>query len=343
CTNIIKFTPDGRKYHDFNASRSEPNQRLAEVFGIDNAFTSVDKTLRTQFIRTTVSKIRAATNIQERDGTSKGDWRYLRQSAIDSCNEFLSCSSHQMNLAELVQFVTLKVSLTYLFNDATEAMKRKDCFEHIKYIGRRINELWIESKNQVSQRSRWLDEKKLHEALRAVTTVTRITEPVFAIPGSFIEETTTPDLDPLVPKQNPMNLLLPAYETMWRAVMRCVLEVVYRNDRERQQAVMSEGDGKPIETELEGILAQYLDALSNPEAMNDDVFWKQSATGITAADIVKEALRLYPPSRRIHRAFHGEFQRADIEKLHRSALLGQEDPLTFRPERWQHICPAARQ
>lgn len=76
--------------------------------------------------------------------------------------------------------------------------------------------------------------------------------------------------------------------------------------------------------------------------MDGDSFWKLSANGVSPADVVKEALRLYPPSRRVHRTFHGNSLSADIEACQRSQLLGQDDPLTFRPERWQSICPALR-
>jgi hypothetical protein len=44
CTNIILFKPNGQKYRDFNPARAEPNERLAEAFGIDNSFTSTDRT-----------------------------------------------------------------------------------------------------------------------------------------------------------------------------------------------------------------------------------------------------------------------------------------------------------
>ncbi|KAF3009602.1 hypothetical protein E8E13_006792 [Curvularia kusanoi] len=67
-----------------------------------------------------------------------------------------------------------------------------------------------------------------------------------------------------------------------------------------------------------------------------------SPTGILPIDIAKEALRLYPPSRRVHREFDGKLFHADIEACHRLGLLSGDDPLTFRPERWQSICPHLR-
>jgi hypothetical protein len=39
------------------------------------------------------------------------------------------------------------------------------------------------------------------------------------MPGVFLE----------IPNHNPLNLLLPVYETMWQVVMRGSLELRYRN------------------------------------------------------------------------------------------------------------------
>lgn len=235
-----------------------------------------------------------------------------------------------VKLAELTQYITLKMSLCYLFDGAEEALKNDSQFSDIIYIGQRINQLWIKSKqtNHTEEEGlSWKDEKELHDALRRVT---------FSVPtvgiGGFTDDTTT--VDPEVPSQNPMNLLLPAYETMWRVVIRCFLEVQHRG-----------AQNKPIWTT---ILETYLSDLQNPntKSMKCDAFHKPTETdqgSIRPVEIVKEALRLYPPTRRVHRCFDNDNVKADIEACHRQEILCGHDPDAFRPERWQALCSDARQ
>ncbi|KAI1521642.1 hypothetical protein PtrSN001C_012156, partial [Pyrenophora tritici-repentis] len=75
----------------------------------------------------------------------------------------------------------------------------------------------------------WSDQKDLYAALRRVT----VSKKIFDMLGMFPEDVPddkpgdTTTLDPTKPTENPMNLLLPAYETMWRVVIRCFLEIKY--------------------------------------------------------------------------------------------------------------------
>lgn len=87
CANIIRFKPNDQKYHDFNSARAEPNQRLKEVFGIDNSFTSIDRTWRSESIRYTVFRMKTATKLD--DGYPEGNWMDLKRSAITSFQEYV--------------------------------------------------------------------------------------------------------------------------------------------------------------------------------------------------------------------------------------------------------------
>ena len=128
CANIIRFRYDGQKYHDFNAARADPNQRLVEVFGINNSFTSTDRVVRGEFIRATASKMRAATKMENRQ--PKGNWDVLRESAC-AFQEHLEQAEETVDATRLVQFVTLKVVISYLFNSAREVIK-DNSFKSIK-------------------------------------------------------------------------------------------------------------------------------------------------------------------------------------------------------------------
>ncbi|KAF2022995.1 hypothetical protein EK21DRAFT_119181 [Setomelanomma holmii] len=243
-----------------------------------------------------------------------GNWADLRNRAIFFFDDYLvQIKKDTISLAELTRFITLELSLFYLFNDAGEATRSTNRFEDIIYIGHRINQLWIDSKRVETARPQWEDQTELHIALRRVIT------PETSIPGAFLE----------IPDPNPLNLLLPAYETMWRVVMRGFLEIRYQNAADTSSWCK--------------IMTDYLRKLESPISTHDNAFHNAAESGVRPGDITKEALRLYPPTRRVHRSFHGQIWRADIETCQRSALLGGKDPLVFRPERWQDICAVERQ
>ncbi|KAI1554581.1 hypothetical protein PtrEW4_012263, partial [Pyrenophora tritici-repentis] len=131
--------------------------------------------------------------------------------------------------------------------------------------------------------------------------------------GGYPDDTTT--VDPLDPSQNPMNLLLPAYETMWRVVLRCFLEVQHRA-----------AQNKNIWTT---VLRDYLSDLKVPNSIENDIFHKPTKTNdgvIRPVEIVKEALRLHPPTRRVHCCFNDQEVKADIEACHRQEILCGDDP-----------------
>lgn len=124
-------------------ARTKPNQRLVEVFGIKNIFT--DEKQR-DFKLETIRKMRAACKMSTTD--DKGDWTDLRERAVEYCHVCMQRASGDgsINLTELVRFITLKLSLSCLFADAETASKTNNTFDDIKLIGRRINDLWIDSK-----------------------------------------------------------------------------------------------------------------------------------------------------------------------------------------------------
>lgn len=110
--------------------------------------------------------------------------------------------------------------------------------------------------------------------------------------------------------------------------MRCVMEMKYR--------------GAPKGPEWNELLQQFL------RSEEDGAFSKPGKDGVSALDVVKEVLRLYPPSNSVHRQYeaHGGHTpivlKADIKACHHSKLLGNEDPLVFRPKRWQELSREVR-
>jgi hypothetical protein len=309
CADIIKFQQKGKPYPDFQAARVGPNQRLVEVFGIDNAFTNPDQKAKSTFSKRMGQLMMTAT--KTRKDNEESDWSDLRNRAIFYFDDYIGkIMKDTINLAELTQFITLELSLFYLFKDAGKAKRSINRFEDIIYIGHSINQLWIDSKRANTARPKWEDQIELQDALRRVIT------PELSMPCAFPEI-----LDP-----NPLNVLLPAYETMWRVVIRGFLEIRYRKAADNLSWFK--------------IMTDYLGRLESRISMQIDAFHNTAESGVRPIDIVKETLRLYPPTRHVHRNFDGQTCRADIEACQRSELLGGKDPLVFQPE---DICAVERQ
>jgi len=107
--------------------------------------------------------------------------------------------------------------------------------------------------------------------------------------------------------------------------MRCFIEVMFRSEK-----------AGPAWHRL------LLTFLSNPTRLNFEEN-TVAGDGIAVSMIVAEALRLYPPTRRIYRqitigfAMEPEVVAADIEALHRDSQFWGRDSLRFSPSRWSKI------
>jgi len=324
--DIIKFMVNGKSYHDHQAARADRNQKLKTVFGIDNAFTTHDRDVKKDFSTNSTNLMQKAVGLEK---NPEEDWTALRARAVSYFWEYMNRSpdSTSLKLAEMVQFITLKTSLYYLFPES-DGYDSDGAFDDIVYIGDRINKLWIQSKDQ-SVLTDWSNEIRLHDALKRVTrkksnswvNTPRILTEIWNTMQHVAYGDKSPE--PTIPSRNPMNLILPAYETMWRVVMRCFLEIRYR-----------EAEDGPA---WSCIMEQYLKELENPKALKQKAFFKVSEIGVSPMDLVKEAMRLYPPTRRVHRLFNSEPASANIEQCHRFNVLAAPDPLQFSPARWQKI------
>jgi hypothetical protein len=312
---VIEFTPVGqeqiRRGDERQATRARPNRRVASVFGINNAFTTRDLIVHAKFVNDAKKKMQTAIKVDGKSWKKKeGDWSILRELARSSVDHFLSQSEERLRIVDLVRVVTLKVSLRLLFNASDKSINSKDSIEHLILIGQRINDLWIASKDNIIATPEWNSKSNsdIHAALVAVC------------------ETDNPDqadeIDPLRPEANPMNWLLPTYETMWRVVLACILELRFRN-----------AENADIWCK---VLDEYISDPSREKFKGPAV--TPGVRGLCANDIIKETLRLYPPTRHVYRRFteDGEDVKADIESCHRSSSFGS-DPLRFRPERWPEI------
>ena len=278
-------------------SRAGPNHRLVRAFGIDNAFTTTEKPYYRGFMR-------EARLLVAKDEPT---WQLMRDLLLVHVRFESQCSTFNetVRLVPLVQAVVLKISMHTLFDLPVEKLE----VAKIRLIAERINRLWIESKSKNTSKRFTKDRGELERTLRTILPVTGL----------------------CTPRMNPLNLILPAYETLWRVVLRGFLEVMFR--------------GAEAGTEWRQLLVTFLaDPTSATfKRMND-------LTGISVAFIVAETLRLYPPTRRIYRHVKREYDTdppelfaADIEFLHRDANIWGEDSLGFKPSRWKVVSKECRE
>lgn len=282
-------------------SRAFPNQRLVEAFGINNAFTTSDNKMARAF------RTEAAKRI-EIDDTQ---WQRIAKLAQQLVREGITTSgTDQMsaNLDLLVQDIALRLALHILFDLEPLDLDKSG----ISTLAQAINDCWIYSKSS-DRHSMYIAKEKMNSALHML------------FPASQLVSES---------QHNPLNFILPAYETLWRAVLLCYIEVSFRQNRQAETL-------KWRETLTDFLVDPTQAAYEQPSSAN------LGMASVSVCHIVNEGLRLYPPTRRIHRRYdlensqRQEVLAADIETMQRDPRIW-EDPLTFNPSRWLHINDEAR-
>ncbi|KAF2839284.1 hypothetical protein M501DRAFT_914608, partial [Patellaria atrata CBS 101060] len=275
-------------------SRSGPNQRLVAAFGINNSFTTVNNDYNKQFRSFTERLIKITDE----------EWYIIAGDASKVLLGKLPENDIKLPLVPIVQNLTLKLSLAVLFDVNPHSVNDIS----VSIVAKEINRIWLASKEPETLEN-WVAQGDIHQALRNIL----------------------PNLNPLLDRQNPMNLILPAYETLWRVVLRCFIEVVSRDS--------------PNKEIWRSILRNFL-----REPTRANLLRKED--NVSAQWIAMEALRLYPPTRRVyrhflHRPYHAEYINvdnyeltmlaADIESSQRNEQAWGEDRTKFVPERWSEL------
>jgi hypothetical protein len=285
-------------------ARAGPNRRLVKTFGIDNAFTTIDPEYHKKFLKGVVAQLK----------TPEEEWAAMSASATDFVRHGLAQGELQISgilLAPMIQTVVLKIVLSKFFPQEAQL----DQHAAIETVAACINVLWIDSKTDdaaveagAKSRTALSYQKSLRTALKKIL----------------------PEHDAGVPRRNPLNIILPAYETLWRVVLRCLIETFWRRPS------------------LSSLWIQcFKDFAANGYRFHSD---PNNGGSCVAADLVNETLRLYPPTKRVYRwqqaeSPHGtpdsepDLRSADIEALHRSPneTLSRDFPTNFRIDRWVEL------
>lgn len=275
-------------------SRAIPNQRLVRAFDIDNGFTTSDDNYRLDFLRDAKDRLRSAT---------KNGWKPIADQARDLASKYVGkyAVKSSCKLEHVVQVVSLKVVFETFFGLDSDKLNDLPMVR----IAQGISELWIDSKSSAGSQAKGLDGL-----------------------NPFLKELQLEWTDQ---RKNPLNILLPVYETLWRVVAFCLIEVVFRPSAQ----------------------AEWLGALEEFFKKPDDkrVFQAPTKGGVSVEFLVKEALRLYPPTKRIYRHFvmqstegieTKETVAADIEACHRLPEIWGAKSNKYRPARWNEATPGMR-
>ncbi|PMD45613.1 cytochrome P450 [Hyaloscypha variabilis F] len=275
------------------ASRAAPNQQLVEVFNIDNALTTINKIYHAIWVR----------RVRDSLKTHDDEWNALAIFASNLRRTLLlsqirASNDRMVDLPSLVQSLVFRVVLQKFFPGVPQPLE-----EDVHFITARINALWLATKIHCSQADSNVLELKgqLETRLRKVFQASSMGQ--------------------ISSKANRLNIIIPAYESLWRVVLRCFLEVRFRNQPKKFE-----------EIDYSRIFSRFI---SHP---NPSVFEAPFlGTQISIKHVVNEALRLYPPTRRIHRQLDKETVKIDVEWLHRDPVSWGRDAEAFRPERWEGV------
>ncbi|EZF69589.1 hypothetical protein H105_08036 [Trichophyton soudanense CBS 452.61] len=274
-------------------ARAGPNQALRRAFGIDNAFTSEDNAVIREFVA-------LATKRMILHGTDWGKVATLAATTLETLGYFEqiagnSTSTGTVPITSVAQVLCLTVVLRTILQTDVDKTQYKDVLK----LAEDINRIWISSKSpDEEKRSSYQSETPFHDTLKAIFPNTQISSPA----------------------SNPLNLILPSFETMWRIVSRTFLEINFLT-----------GNRSP---EFKQVLVEFF---HNP---TKEQFNQELSPGISASNVISEALRLFPPTRRVHRHFQGlnsnerTLFAADIEACHRNLRVWGSDALKFVPGRW---------
>jgi hypothetical protein len=273
--------PDGAVMSDVLQSRAAPNQRLRLAFGLTNTFVSPNLQVHTFFKRHASQLMRAAA-FDARGAAA----RRLRDITTDAMQAYLPFSSlsptpikldvPNMRFDILIQGVTLRAIVAYLLDVDVQAL----AWEDIHVVTSGINTLWNLSKVPGKQPSPSLlanVNMRLNSWVGAKC--------VF---------------------ENPIDIIIPAYETMWRVV---AISVAYAaNDQDMGATFVSFAEHPTLER-----FADFGEGTHSPES------------------VVLETLRLYPPTKRISReiSVYHPFAKRFPDPLR--SLLARTLPSVFAP------------
>ncbi|KAF9233432.1 hypothetical protein BU15DRAFT_53915 [Melanogaster broomeanus] len=277
------LNPSGASITALLQARAVPNQRLVHAFGLSSSFVSNDPKVHKDF-GTTARSLIAGVGMKD---------RVLLHTTEESVIRFLP--EQRIDYDTFMQCVIFWVILVGLFKVDPDTLHHRD----VVYVTDIINKRWTDSKTKDPM------------AMRQDESLREITE---HINGWVTERDQYP---------NPLNFILPAYETMWRLVAVAVAHVYRCRGNTLHHTVIAFAE--------------------NPTEEQFQTFPEEGQLP-SMQSIMLECLRLHPPTRHIGRAsevpwwkkpFVPSIEIADIEAVHLSDAYGENtsefNPMRFHP------------
>jgi hypothetical protein len=272
--------------------RHKPNAWLINTLSIVNPFTINNASLLQTFKKKVITTL-SLWNKPEK-------YEELTLAIADRVEHrilLLKSNDSKIYLSKLAKQVTLDSFLTSILNvNAKEELVTElpELIIHLwknrndKKAQNRLQELFSANKDNFSQSEFW-------QSIQAV----------LSNHSNIISKIVTNDFDEKV--SNPLNIIVPGWETMWRVVFYSLLELLRRPELLKE-----------LRTQLESHSKCYRDCVL--------LQW-----------VLKETLRLYPPTKNIYRTNEKTDQDVCISvlQIHRNKNVWGADALEFRPDRFK--------
>ena len=230
--SIVNFSFSGATNIDQRLPlRAIPNARLVQAFGINNSFTTADRLVHKTFLA------RASRDLQR---ISCSDWQDLY--SIANAYALWQSYSQQVPLAKLVRRLCFRAVLrAFLSVDVSDAGD-----EHVSIATEAINEQWVKSKSPCGSAS-LTPSDTLNESLRCL-----------------LESGPCPP----PPPQQALDIILPAYETLWRVVLLTFVSACHRSSKAARLAEMDIPACLGTNTETERSALQIGKASTHPGSVD---------------------------------------------------------------------------
>ncbi|OQE19692.1 hypothetical protein PENFLA_c018G03728 [Penicillium flavigenum] len=237
-------------------SKAIANRHLPIAFGIDNVFTRADSAHASMFVEKVKPLINQSAeqwySVSEFARVTTSHWVEhgfpgLNHSCCSSCHkEKQKPDCNRVNVASLAQILSLKVVLWLMFDKKTQDLT---CDENLLNLAQSINRVWISSKLKDTENNipRFEDDILLQTSLVNIF-------------GTHNH-----------PEDNPLNLILPSFETMWRVVLRSFLEIRFGTGKEvpEWRETMIAFAEKPTKKQFDAVSGPP-SSLSIPDLSMDD-------------------------------------------------------------------------
>ncbi|TCD66420.1 hypothetical protein EIP91_001411 [Steccherinum ochraceum] len=221
-------------------SRAGSNSRLRASFQLTNTFVSDDPHLHREFVTKAKGFVQA-----QASSHSRAAFADMCSAIVEEVLAAGNANGHPVAFDDFIQVVTFKVILSSLFGAEIDGLDDGD----VLFAARAINTLWQQSKQAEPPSLDLLCQLNSH--LR-----------------SWLPEHT-----------NPLDFIVPAYETMWRVVAIAVARV--------------HRDGSLV------YQTAFSDFLQDPSRGHFQRW--NSVQEPSIESVIQETIRLYPPTRRISR------------------------------------------